>query len=107
MTLSPAERYAASVKKVRHPETQKFAETIEFSLDDFQLAGCHALEDGHSVLVAAPTGAGKTIVGEFAAHLAVASGTKCFYTTPIKALSVARTGSEMPSWSQMFLACLA
>ena len=87
MTLSPAERYAASVKKTRHPETLKFSETIEFSLDEFQIAGCHALEDGHSVLVAAPTGAGKTIVGEFAAHLAIASGTKCFYTTPIKALS--------------------
>jgi superfamily II DNA or RNA helicase len=39
------------------------------------------------VLVAAPTGAGKTVVGEFAVHLALRSGQKCFYTTPIKALS--------------------
>ena len=39
------------------------------------------------MLVAAPTGAGKTIVGEFAVHLALARGRKCFYTTPIKALS--------------------
>ncbi|BEK88461.1 RNA helicase [Nocardia seriolae] len=46
-----------------------------------------ALEGGHSVLVCAPTGAGKTVVGEFAVHLALASGGKCFYTTPIKALS--------------------
>ena len=39
------------------------------------------------MLVAAPTGAGKTVVGEFAVHLALAEGRKCFYTTPIKALS--------------------
>ncbi len=39
------------------------------------------------MLVAAPTGSGKTLVGEFAVHLALASGGKCFYTTPIKALS--------------------
>ena len=39
------------------------------------------------MLVAAPTGAGKTIVGEFAVFLALAQGRKCFYTTPIKALS--------------------
>ena len=48
---------------------------------------CAALEDGHGVLVCAPTGAGKTVVGEFAVHLALAEGRKCFYTTPIKALS--------------------
>ena len=42
---------------------------------------------GHGVLVCAPTGAGKTVVGEFAVHLALAAGRKCFYTTPIKALS--------------------
>ncbi|MGZ4519698.1 MAG: DEAD/DEAH box helicase, partial [Mycobacteriaceae bacterium] len=51
------------------------------------MTACRALEDGHGVLVCAPTGAGKTIVGEFAVHLALAAGTKCFYTTPIKALS--------------------
>jgi ATP-dependent RNA helicase HelY len=42
---------------------------------------------GKGVLVVRPTGAGKTIVGEFAVELAITSGTKCFYTTPIKALS--------------------
>lgn len=56
-------------------------------LDDFQVAGCEAVEEGHGVLVCAPTGAGKTIVGEFAVSLALSQGTKCFYTTPIKALS--------------------
>ena len=87
MTLSPAERYAQSRIKVAHPRSTAFAATVDFNLDTFQIAGCHALEDGHSALVAAPTGAGKTIVGEFAAYLAMETGTKCFYTTPIKALS--------------------
>jgi ATP-dependent RNA helicase HelY len=58
-----------------------------FGLDAFQRTACLALEQGHGVLVAAPTGAGKTVVGEFAVHLSLASGQKCFYTTPIKALS--------------------
>ena len=48
---------------------------------------CRAVEEGRGVLVAAPTGAGKTVVGEFAVHLALATGRKAFYTTPIKALS--------------------
>ncbi|MFT4199676.1 DEAD/DEAH box helicase, partial [Gordonia sp. (in: high G+C Gram-positive bacteria)] len=64
-----------------------FADRLSFGLDDFQRRACEALVAGHGVLVCAPTGAGKTIVGEFAVHLALASGTKCFYTTPIKALS--------------------
>ncbi|BBZ67573.1 DEAD/DEAH box helicase [Mycolicibacterium insubricum] len=64
-----------------------FAAELPFALDDFQRRGCAALESGHGVLVCAPTGAGKTVVGEFAVHLALASGRKCFYTTPIKALS--------------------
>ncbi|HYZ69704.1 MAG TPA: RNA helicase, partial [Mycobacterium sp.] len=60
---------------------------LPFELDPFQRDACAALEDGHGVLVCAPTGAGKTVVGEFAVHLALAAGRKCFYTTPIKALS--------------------
>jgi ATP-dependent RNA helicase HelY len=78
-----------------------FAGQLSFVLDDFQLRACQALENGHGVLVCAPTGAGKTVVGEFAVHLALAAGRKCFYTTPIKALSnqkhndlVARYGPE-------------
>ena len=65
----------------------EFTSRLSFPLDDFQLQGCQAVEDGHGVLVCAPTGAGKTIVGEFAVSLALSRGTKCFYTTPIKALS--------------------
>ena len=64
-----------------------FTEQLPFSLDPFQRTACEALENGHGVLVCAPTGAGKTVVGEFAVHLALAAGRKCFYTTPIKALS--------------------
>ena len=68
-------------------ELAGFTEQLPFTLDDFQQRACQALEDGHGVLVCAPTGAGKTVVGEFAVHLALAAGRKCFYTTPIKALS--------------------
>src|SRR3954447_25471099 len=68
-------------------ELAAFTKALSFTLDDFQQRACLALEDGHGVLVCAPTGAGKTVVGEFAVHLALAAGRKCFYTTPIKALS--------------------
>ncbi|MGO2745190.1 DEAD/DEAH box helicase [Microbacterium sp.] len=85
---SPAERYAAARESAAHPATAKFATKQAFDLDPFQVEGCHALERGHSVLVAAPTGAGKTIVGEFAIHLAMQTpADKAFYTTPMKALS--------------------
>lgn len=85
--LSPAERYARAKDKTKHPELDVFAAQLAFPLDDFQEKACRALERGSGVLVAAPTGAGKTIVGEFAIHLALAAGSKVFYTTPIKALS--------------------
>lgn len=100
---SPAERYAAAKARqvASHTLLAGFEEAYEFGLDPFQLEACRALESGRSVLVAAPTGAGKTVVGEFAIELALAAGRKCFYTTPIKALSnqkfhdlVERHGSE-------------
>jgi ATP-dependent RNA helicase HelY len=87
MNLSPSEKFAQHKEGSKFPRTARFANTFPFPLDDFQIAGCRALEDGKGVLVAAPTGAGKTIVGEFAVELAINSNTKCFYTTPIKALS--------------------
>ncbi|QUR67925.1 DEAD/DEAH box helicase [Mycobacterium spongiae] len=68
-------------------ELARFTAELPFSLDGFQQEACAALERGHGVLVCAPTGAGKTVVGEFAVHLALRSGGKCFYTTPLKALS--------------------
>lgn len=66
---------------------EEFASQLPFTMDGFQRRACDALAQGHGVLVCAPTGAGKTVVGEFAVHLALAAGRKCFYTTPIKALS--------------------
>ena len=84
---SPAERFAAAKKRGQHPLTQTFIGQFQFGFDEFQIQACQAVEDGHGVLVAAPTGAGKTVVGEFAAYSSLARGKKCFYTTPIKALS--------------------
>lgn len=81
---APAERHAAARDRAQLGD---FPDQYPFGLDEFQKQGCLALARGHSVLVAAPTGAGKTVVGEFAVHEALRSGRKCFYTTPIKALS--------------------
>ncbi|HEU5045878.1 MAG TPA: DEAD/DEAH box helicase [Nocardioidaceae bacterium] len=69
------------------PALTGFAALYDFALDPFQVQACQELEAGSGVLVAAPTGSGKTLVGEFAVHLALEQGRKCFYTTPIKALS--------------------
>jgi ATP-dependent RNA helicase HelY len=88
VTLSPAERFAAARTRRSAPQLEEFRRNQQFDLDPYQLEACRSLEDGHSVLVAAPTGAGKTIVAEFAVHLALDDPhAKVFYTTPMKALS--------------------
>jgi ATP-dependent RNA helicase HelY len=86
---SPAARFAAARRRQAESRTllAQFREGLDLELDEFQVRACTALEEGRGVLVAAPTGAGKTVVGEFAVHLALAAGRKAFYTTPIKALS--------------------
>jgi len=58
-----------------------------FELDNFQVRAIAALEDNKSVVVSVPTGSGKTLVGEYAIHRALARGKRVFYTTPLKALS--------------------
>ncbi|MFQ4148821.1 DEAD/DEAH box helicase [Arthrobacter sp. LAPM80] len=88
-TPSPSERYLAAKNRARDLGTglADFKSGLSFELDDFQDTACRAVQAGSGVLVAAPTGAGKTIVGEFAVYMALQRGAKAFYTTPIKALS--------------------
>ncbi|MBG6237977.1 ATP-dependent RNA helicase HelY [Mycetocola sp. CAN_C7] len=84
--LSPAERYAAAQRKT--PLLDAFHAKQRFDLDAFQLEACASVEAGNSVLVAAPTGAGKTIIAEFAIYAAMQRNrAKVFYTAPMKALS--------------------
>lgn len=85
---SPAERYALAKARQGSPQLEAFRSGLSFDLDPFQLASGAALERGDSVLVAAPTGAGKTVVAEFAVYLAMQQPrAKVFYTAPMKALS--------------------
>lgn len=86
---SASEKYALAKARAKAERSAlgEFSKGYVFGLDDYQVRACQALESGQGVLVAAPTGSGKTVVGEFAIHLALAEGRKCFYTTPIKALS--------------------
>ena len=66
---------------------RRFAGQYPFPLDDFQFEAIHALDAGRSVLAAAPTGTGKTVLAEFGIHLAREQGLRVIYTSPIKALS--------------------
>lgn len=86
--ISPAQRYSASRARSQHPILRSFCEQLRFDLDHFQREACERIELGRNVLVAAPTGAGKTVVAEFAVFLAMRdASSKIFYTTPMKALS--------------------
>ena len=86
---SPSQRYQAfrRSQERRKSVAEQFARTLPFELDEFQRQANEALEADRNVLVAAPTGAGKTIVADFAIYLAQQRNVKAFYTTPIKALS--------------------
>lgn len=66
---------------------ESFWAQLPFRPDDFQVDAAEAIAEGQSVVVTAPTGAGKTLVAEAAIHLALSRGERAFYTTPIKALS--------------------
>ncbi len=71
---------------------RRFEARLGFPLDPFQVRALDALDAGQSVLVAAPTGSGKTLVAEYAVERALAHGGKVFYTTPLKALSNQKYG---------------
>jgi ATP-dependent RNA helicase HelY len=87
--LSPSQRYQASRVRQAYSKSaaSRFTQTLPFALDEFQTQAMSALEEGNNVLVAAPTGAGKTVIADFAVFLAQERNVKAFYTTPIKALS--------------------
>src|SRR3954468_17460153 len=101
MTEGPPSTTSTPGLGASYPVLGAFAGLYEFGLDDFQVRSCRVVEEGKNVLVAAHTGSGKTGVGEFGVYLALETGRKAFYTTPIKALSnqkygdlVARYGSD-------------
>ena len=71
----------------RAPEPGAITEWKGYTLNPFQVEAVAAIRGGHNVLVSAPTGAGKTLVAEYAIEDAVARGRRCIYTSPIKALS--------------------
>ena len=97
--LTAAERYALAQARKKTPLVNEFRERRTFDLDPFQIAAANVLEAGSSVLVAAPTGAGKTVVAEFAVFLAMSTETdKLFYTTPMKALSNQKYNEFVDEW---------
>src|SRR5438552_12024406 len=78
-----------SLNEAMTPEAlvEEFTASLPYHLDDFQLEAIRALAYRHSVLVAAPNGTGKTIIGQFGIFMARKHGARAIYTTPIKALS--------------------
>jgi ATP-dependent RNA helicase HelY len=81
-----------AAQSYEHAGLDEFFEGLAFKPDDFQREAIEAVARGHSVVVTAPTGAGKTLVAEGAVHLALREGRRAFYTTPIKALSNQKFG---------------
>jgi len=69
------------------PSRESLIARYDFAIDQFQIDALDALDRGDSVLVAAPTGSGKTLVAEYAIEAARQQGQRAFYTAPIKALS--------------------
>jgi len=78
----------------------EFEADLPFALDDFQHEAFQALDSGHSVLVSAPTGSGKTLVAAYAVHRALAAHGKAFYTTPLKALSNQKYGELVATYGE-------
>jgi ATP-dependent RNA helicase HelY len=77
-----------------------FIESLQFVPDTFQIDALRSIEAGHSVVVTAPTGAGKTVVGEGAIAITLSLGKRSFYTTPIKALSNQKYNDLVNAWGK-------
>lgn len=75
------------MKESLNPTSLNLKTIFPFKLDDFQHSAIAALAAGKSVVVCAPTGSGKTLIGEYAIYRALERGKRVFYTTPLKALS--------------------
>ena len=88
MMIQPPERPMQSLPGGSISQTiSDFAARYPFPLDDFQLQALRRIAEGSSVIVSAPTGAGKTLIAEFAIWLALSRQRRIGYTTPLKALS--------------------
>lgn len=70
-----------------HHKKEIMYKKFPFELDEFQKEACEYINNGKSVVVCAPTGAGKTVIAEHSIHRAIETGHRVFYTTPLKALS--------------------
>lgn len=68
------------------PDRDELTARYDFPIDRFQSEAFEALDHGEHVVVAAPTGSGKTVVAEYGIAVARAQGSRAFYTAPIKAL---------------------
>ncbi|RPH77222.1 MAG: DEAD/DEAH box helicase, partial [Candidatus Rokuibacteriota bacterium] len=79
---------------------ERFRARYPFPLDDFQLEAIRAVQADQSVIVSAPTGAGKTLVAEFAIQAALESDTRLAYTTPLKALSNQKFGDFQRAYGE-------
>ncbi len=79
---------------------EDFEADLPFTVDDFQHDAFRALDAGHSVLVSAPTGSGKTLVAAYAVHRALCARGKAFYTTPLKALSNQKYGELAATYGE-------
>ena len=82
----PAPTRVFEAEKERANENHEGTD-FPFELDPFQLEAARAIDEGESVLVTAPTGAGKTAIAEVGVRLALSRGLRAIYTTPVKALS--------------------
>jgi len=79
---------------------ERFVARYPFPLDGFQQEAIRAIASGQSVIVSAPTGAGKTLIAEFAIHAALEQGGRVAYTTPLKALSNQKFGDFTRAWGE-------